>query len=219
MKPSALIQLAFVLLAGLAVYTFVTMARDAEARRACIPVCAMHPNYAGRNRLAPDFELEDANGGKLRLSKFRGQTVVLNFWTTTCQPCLEEMPSLAELAKVLKSRKDTVVLTVSTDANKDLALTAIKTALREKAPFPVLMDPESDVVRDKYGTHLFPETWIIDPRGVIRARFDGARDWSNSMVLDLIESFERPTACEIEFEAGNATGAEASLCEEAGSAG
>jgi peroxiredoxin len=219
MKPSALIQLAFVLLAGLAVYAFITMARDAEARRACIPVCAMHPNYAGRNRLAPDFELEDAAGGKLRLSQFRGKTVVLNFWTTTCQPCLEEMPSLAELAKVLKSRTDTVVLTVSTDANKDLALTAIKAALREKAPFPVLMDPESDIVREKYGTHLFPETWIIDPRGVIRARFDGARDWSNAMVLDLIESIERPTACDVEFEAGNATGAEAALCEEAGSAG
>jgi len=219
MKSSALIQLAFAVLAGIAVYAFVVMARDSEARRACIPVCAMHPNYAGRNRTAPDFELADANGGKVRLSQFRGKTVVLNFWTTTCQPCLEEMPSLAELAKILKSRTDTVVLTVSTDATQEVAQAALKAALREKAPFPVLLDPEANVVRDQYGTHLFPETWIIDPQGVIRARFDGSRDWSNAMVIDLIDSFERPAACDIEFEAGNASGAEAALCEEAGSAG
>jgi peroxiredoxin len=219
MKPSALIQLAFAALAAIAVYAFVSMARDAEARRACIPVCAMRPNYAGRNRLAPDFELTDVNGGKLRLSQFRGKAVVLNFWTTTCQPCLEEMPSLAELAKILSKRKDSVLITVSTDQTQELALTALKTALREKPPFPVLMDPEADIVREKYGTRLFPETWIIDPDGVIRARFDGARDWSNAMVLDLLDSFERPAACDIEFEAGRASGPEASLCEEAGSAG
>jgi peroxiredoxin len=219
MKPQALIQVGFALLAGIAIYAFVVMARDSEARRACIPICAMHPNYAARNRLAPDFELADASGAKVRLSQFRGKTVVLNFWTTTCQPCLEEMPSLAELAKVLKTRKDTVVLTVSTDSTHEMALAALKSTLREKAPFMVLLDPEANVVRDQYGTHLFPETWIIDPQGVIRARFDGARDWTNAMVIDMIDSFERPAACDIEFESGNATGAEASMCDESGTAG
>src|SRR5262249_50514949 len=158
--------------------------------RACVPVCAMRPNYAGRNRLAPDFDLEAADGGRVRLSEFKGKTVVLNFWTTTCQPCLEEMPSLAELAKILKARRpsgfsklfgsdDAVVLTVSTDASKEVAMSALQTLLHEeKPPFKVLLDPESKVVGDKYGTRLFPETWIIDPQGVIRARFDGQRTWT-----------------------------------------
>src|SRR6185369_6976877 len=119
MKPAALIQLAFIALAGVAVFAFVSMARDAETRRACVPVCAMRPSYAGQNRLAPDFELPEANGGRVRLSNLRGKTVVLNFWTTTCQPCLEEMPSLADLAKILKTRPDVEVLTISTDANKE----------------------------------------------------------------------------------------------------
>jgi hypothetical protein len=38
-------------------------------------------------------------------------------------------------------------------------------------------------------------------------------------VIDLIDSFERPVACDIEFESGNASGEQAALCEEAGSAG
>ncbi len=217
MKPATLIQVGFVVLAAVAIYTFVSMAREAETRRACVPICAMRPTYAGRNRSAPDFELPDVDGNKVRLSRFRGKTVVLNFWTTTCQPCLEEMPSLADFAKVVQHRKDVVVLTVSTDATKDIAMSALQTLFHEpRVPFAVLLDPDSTVVRDKYGTHLFPETWIIDPKGIIRARFDGARDWSNAMVFDLIDSFERPATCGIEFDAGRASGPESSICEESG---
>jgi peroxiredoxin len=211
------LQTAFMVVAATAVYAFVAMARDAETRRACVPVCAMRPAYAGRNRTAPDFALPDESGKQVRLSEFRGKTVVLNFWTTTCQPCLEEMPSLAEFAKVVAKRKDVVVLTISTDLTKDIALSALHTLLHEPAPpFTVLFDPESTVVHDQFGTELFPETWVIDPHGVIRARFDGARDWSSALVLDLIESFERPATCSIEFQSGNATGPEAAICDESG---
>ena len=209
--------MAFIAVAAVAVYTFVSMARNSETRRACVPVCAMRPAYAGRNRTAPDFALPDAEGKQVHLSQFRGKTVILNFWTTTCQPCLEEMPSLAEFAKVVAKRDDVVVLTISTDLTKDVAISALQTLLREpKAPFLVLFDPESTVVHDKFGTDLFPETWVIDPKGVIRARFDGARDWSNALVFDLIESFERPATCGIEFLAGKPMGTEAVICEDSG---
>jgi peroxiredoxin len=217
MKPAALLQTAFIVIAALAVYAFVSMARASETRRACVPMCAMRPAYAARNRMAPDFALPDADNHQVRLSQFRGKTVVLNFWTTTCQPCLEEMPSLAEFAKVVAKRDDVVVLTISTDLTKDVALSALHTLLREpKPPFLVLFDPESTVVHDKFGTELFPETWVIDPKGVIRARFDGARDWSNALVLDLIESFTRPATCDVEFQSGRAVGAAAAICEDSG---
>ena len=127
------------------------------------------------------------------------------------------MPSLADFAKIVHQRKDVVVLTVSTDATKDIATSALQTLLHEpKTPFAVLLDPDSTVVRDKFGTNMFPETWIIDPKGVIRARFDGARDWSNAIVLDLIDSFARPATCGIEFDSGRASGPEAAICEESG---
>jgi peroxiredoxin len=217
LKLASVVQLAFIVLAGMAVFAFISMARDAETRRACVPVCAMRPAYAGQNRLAPDFELPSSKGTKVRLSRFRGKTVILNFWTTTCQPCLEEMPSLADLAKVFKKRPDVEVVTVSTDATKETAMSALSTLLHEPdPPFTVLFDPESAVVQDQYGTKLFPETWIIDPQGVIRARFDGARDWSNAMVFDLIESLERPMACGVEFQSGRPSGAEAAICDESG---
>ena len=217
MKSAAVLQMGFIVVAATAVYSFVSMAKNSETRRACVPVCAMRPAYAAKNRTAPDFTLPDADGKQVKLSQYRGKTVILNFWTTTCQPCLEEMPSLADLAKVLAKRDDVVVLTVSTDLTKDVALTALQTLLHEpKLPFIVLFDPESNVVHDKFGTELFPETWVIDPKGVIRARFDGARDWSNALVLDLVESFDRPVTCGLEFQAGKPVGAEAAICEDSG---
>ena len=44
-----------------------------------------------------DFAAEDLNGESLRFEEFRGNVVVLNFWATTCGPCVTEMPSLERL--------------------------------------------------------------------------------------------------------------------------
>ena len=53
----------------------------------------------------------------------------------------------------------------------------------------MLFDPERKIVRDKFGTKLFPETWVIDREGVVRLRVDGRRDWSEPLTLDAIERF------------------------------
>ena len=100
------VELLFIGCAALGVYGFVTAAKDGETRRSCTSLCALRPDYAARNRLAPDFELPSMNGGKVRLSSFRGKVVILNFWTKTCRPCLEEMPSVSDLGKALKVLKD-----------------------------------------------------------------------------------------------------------------
>lgn len=194
-KWTTIAQLAFILVAAVTVYGFVHAAQNDQRTTGCEAICALRPAYAGQNRLAPDFELPDMNGKPVRLSSFRGKTVFLNFWTKTCAPCLQEMPALAELGRIAQSRKDIVVLTVSTDEGPDDVRDALKVALNGDPPFPVLFDPESKVVMDQYGTQLYPETWIIDPNGIIRARFDGARDWSSSLALEVGEMVSRWGSC------------------------
>jgi thiol-disulfide isomerase/thioredoxin len=103
-KSAQIAQLVFIVLAAIGVYSFVAAARDGETRRVCTPLCAMRPNYANVNRLAPDFELGNLKGQRVRLSSYRGRVVILNFWTKTCKPCLEEMPSLSDLGKALMHR-------------------------------------------------------------------------------------------------------------------
>jgi peroxiredoxin len=195
------LQLAFVLVAAVAVYSFVTVAKEAEHRRACTPECLIHPDYAGADRLAPDFSLKDMKGREAKLSDYRGKVVVLNFWTKNCGPCLKEMPSLVELTEILADRKDVVVLAISTDEGPADVADTLKSVLRAEPPFRILFDPDGDnVVTGKFGTRLFPETWLIDKRGVVRARFDGGRDWANPAVVELVGQLAEGTYCPLHVD-------------------
>ncbi|HYP75941.1 MAG TPA: TlpA disulfide reductase family protein [Polyangiaceae bacterium] len=175
----------------------------------------MQPDYAARNRQAPDFELPKLGGGTARLSSYRGKTVILNFWSKSCPPCLQEMPSLASLTKALAPHPDIVLLTVSTDESLADARDTMRSVLGgAEPPFVVMVDPELKVVRDTFGTKLYPETWFIDPRGVIRARVDGGRDWNAALTIDLAHSFGDPIQCGVEFRERKADGPFASICGE-----
>ncbi|GMV15397.1 MAG: TlpA family protein disulfide reductase [Polyangiaceae bacterium] len=218
MKPAQLAQLVVVAIAAFGVYSFARTARDGEARRVCTSLCALGPTYAGRNRMAPDFELPSLSGEKVRFSSYRGKVVILNFWTKTCRPCLEEMPSLAELGQVVKTHDNIVLVTISTDDGVDDVRGTLQSVLgTDKPPFEVLIDEDAKIVGDKFGTKLYPETWFIDPKGVIRARVDGARTWDGSIPVGFAESLKDPYACSIAFQRGRAVGENAGLCSEVAS--
>jgi peroxiredoxin len=206
-------MIGFVLLAAVFVYSFVSVAKEGETRRRCGPTCLLRPNYAGYDRKVPSFSLKDTRGHTVSLDSYRGKVVVLNFWTKTCGPCMEEMPEIADLARILKPMQDVAVVTVSTDETAQEAIDTLKSVLREEPPFPVLMDPNLDVVRGKFGTSLYPETWIIDKNGVIRARFDGAREWSNAAVVQLVDQVRGGSFCPVEARDGKFMGDGARLCD------
>jgi peroxiredoxin len=190
--------LAFVLGAPFA-FMLVRSFAEGELRRREVPLRAMlgdevfegfrdgdkpPQHYLGQDKLAPDFTLKDQYGKPWSLKAQRGKTVVLNFWTMTCKPCLEEMPSLEQLAMVAEERDDLEIVAISTDKGWD----EVKSLFKPGSKLKVLFDPNKAVVRDKFGTRLYPETWVIDPDGVIRVRVDGGRDWSAPIALELIKS-------------------------------
>jgi thiol-disulfide isomerase/thioredoxin len=213
-KAAQLAQVAFIALASFLVYAFVATAKDGETRRSCTALCSLLPNYSAQNRLAPNFELKTLTGETRRLSDYRGEVVVLNFWTKTCGPCLEEMPSLAKFAHTLKQSGGMRLVTITTDDSAEDARATLQSLLGSEPPFEVLVDPDAKVVGDLFGTTLYPETWFIDPDGIIRARIDGARDWSKPLALEFAESLRGPMQCDVEFAAGEPRGPLAGLCEE-----
>lgn len=142
-------------------------------------------HYWGNELLAPDFTLKDRNGTPWKLSDQRGKVVVMNFWSIDCPPCVEELPTLEELAAMSKEWDDVEVIAVSTDEGWD----QVAAIMPPNPTMRVLFDPDESVVEGKYGTTLYPETWIVDERGVIRFRYDGALDWSKPLAIDLIQSF------------------------------
>jgi peroxiredoxin len=143
------------------------------------------PHYLGRDLGAPDFTLRDRAGRPWKLSEHRGRVVVLNFWSITCPPCIEEMPTFEDLALLATRWGDVDVVAVATDPRwEDLA-----TVIPRNPRVTYLLDPDKAVTRAQFGTSLYPETWIIDRNGVVRLRFDGQRDWSDPITLDVIDSF------------------------------
>jgi thiol-disulfide isomerase/thioredoxin len=216
MKQNGVFQLAFIALAAVVVYFFVGAARNDRRRASCNALCAFSPDYAGRNRTAPDFELKDAKGRVTQLSAYRGKTVFLNFWASWCDPCMAEMPALADFARSLEKRDDMVLITVNVDQDRQIADDKLQVTLGGPPPFLVLYDPELAVVDKKYGTRAFPETWVIDPKGVIRARFDGPRDWSGALPIEIGKMIAKPSTCPMEFYHATPRGPFAGLCEDDG---
>ena len=179
--------LAFAAGASVLVYLWAQAAADGQRRSVETALEALRPNYEGNDRTAPDFTLRDRHGKAVKLSRYRGKVVVLNFWTITCGPCVEEMPTLEELQRIVEHEDDVVLLTVTVDDSWN----AVRRLFPGGTKMTVLFDEERRVVKDRYGTELFPETWIIDRDGVIRARFDGPREWSSGVAVDYIRSLTR----------------------------
>jgi thiol-disulfide isomerase/thioredoxin len=205
-------QLGFAVIAAVGVFSFVRTAQDGELRRSCATLCEVRPRYAAQDRRAPSFELPKLGGGFARLADYSGKTVVLNFWTKNCAPCLEEMPTLARFATTLRARGDAVLVSVCTDDTAEDVKQTLAGVLPEGVPFDVLLDPEAKVVTELYGTKLYPETWFIDSNGIIRARIDGPRDYSLPIFVDFVESLATRPTCNVEFKSGQPRGDDAWLC-------
>lgn len=188
MAPRALGAMGvFVALALAAGVAFGLAAVDGEQRRDKRLVEILAPDYQGDNRLAPDFTLQDRNGRAIRLRDLRGKTVVLHFWSSDCPPCIRELSeSLPSFDEIARSRTDVALVLVTVDRDWN----AISALVPGDFRAPILFDPERRTVEGQYGTRLFPETWVIDPRGVIRARFDHVLDWEAPAFTQYVTSFE-----------------------------
>lgn len=131
---------------------------------------------------APEFRLQAMDGRLVSLSDFQGKVVMLHFWATWCPPCVEELPTLDKLSRAVVD-KDFQLLAVSVDEGGAAAVTAFLE--RKGLNIPALLDPEREVA-GRYGTFKFPETYIIDRQGMVRAKVIGPRDWSDPANVKLV---------------------------------
>jgi thiol-disulfide isomerase/thioredoxin len=129
---------------------------------------------------APNFTVTDGQRS-VTLDQLRGKPVLLNFWASWCAPCVEEMPSLVQLQKVMGNK--VTIFAVSVDSD-------------EKAYQQFIRDHNVDLltVRDAkqasntlYGTFKFPETYVIDKDGKILRKFIGAVDWTSPDIVDYLQ--------------------------------
>jgi peroxiredoxin len=109
---------------------------------------------------APDFTVKDLDGNVHDLSKYRGKTVVLNFWYIGCAPCRKEIPDLNNLIDEYKD-KDVVFIALATDSKKKL-----KSFLKRK-PFNYNIVASARDVASDYSVLGYPTNIVIDKNGRI----------------------------------------------------
>lgn len=137
------------------------------------------------NTPAPDFTLKDLQGGRQTLSGYKGKLVLLNFWSTTCPPCVQELPSLNVLYQEQR-QAGLLVLGIALDpAEKPVRELVGKLRLE----FPTMLDSNKDIYFDTYGLFGQPVSIIIDRSGIVREKIIGAVDWNSPQIKAKINNY------------------------------
>ena len=144
---------------------------------------SLHDNVVKAGDTAPDFSIKAGNGRTITARQFGGKLMLLNFWATWCQPCVQETPSLVALEKAL-GPKGLVVFGVSVDKDKNAYTEFIK---RFSLPYLTALDSEQ-VINGKYGTFQYPESYLINPAGKVVEKIVGPLDWSSDQVIQHVKS-------------------------------
>ena len=133
--------------------------------------------------IAPDFELQDSEGETHRLSEYRGKTVIINFWTTWCPPCREEIPSMNRMWNELQD-EEVVILAINIGEDDE---TVFVFTANYPADFPLLLDREGEVIA-QWPVKGLPTTYVVAPDGRITYRAIGARNWDDPEFLARIRA-------------------------------
>jgi peroxiredoxin len=112
-----------------------------------------------RQRAATAFTLQDIRGQPWDSKNLRGEVLLVNFWSTSCTPCREEMPDLERLYQRFQAQ-GLVVLAISGDKASDLR----NYLAEQKVSFPLLVDPD-DKVRERFRVAGIPKTFLYDREG------------------------------------------------------
>ncbi len=108
---------------------------------------------------APDFSLTDINGNTISLQQSKGKVIVLNFWFTSCKPCIDEIPELNEVFENYKLNTDVVFASITFNQINQVKSFLTKHAIQ----YPVFADAMSTI--DLFGIKSYPTNIVIGKNG------------------------------------------------------
>ena len=107
----------------------------------------------------PNFKMKDINGNTISSEETKGKVVVLNFWFTSCKPCIEEIPELNEVYEKYKNNTNVVFASITFDKPDKVNSFLKKYPLK----YPVVADAKE--ICDLFNITSFPTNIVIDKEG------------------------------------------------------
>ncbi|HON19168.1 MAG TPA: TlpA disulfide reductase family protein [Salinivirgaceae bacterium] len=129
------------------------------------------PATTSLNELAPEFRLFDKDRNVVMLSDYKGRYLLLVFWGSWCKPCRDSHPHLVSALKEYRA-KGLQVLGIAADQDRAAWLQAISDDRLDWQQVNALEQTEIDVLK-LYNIKVFPTKILIDPQGIMMARFIG----------------------------------------------
>jgi cytochrome c biogenesis protein CcmG/thiol:disulfide interchange protein DsbE len=149
-----------VAVASLAVVLALNVGKDPRAD-------ATHSRLVGRP--APALTLPTLDGKEISPASLAGKTVIVNFWNSWCQPCLQELPALQAYYAQHAADPDLLLVGIVRDDTADAVRSAVRAS---NIRWTIALDPGSKAAL-AYATRGQPETYVIGPDGVIAASLYG----------------------------------------------
>ena len=129
------------------------------------------------------LQFQDLEGNEFSLRDFEGKTLFINYWATWCNPCLAEMPAMAELYEEFKDNEDIVFLYLSKEDMDVITDYIPKDESLQKLPlYKVITDDEL------FKTRGIPTTFIVDRSGEILVEDVGSASWNDEEVINYLRS-------------------------------
>jgi thiol-disulfide isomerase/thioredoxin len=122
------------------------------------------------NPKAPDFALQSVDGKTIKLSDYKGEIVIIDFWATWCEPCRMGIPDLVEIQNDYQGR--VAVIGISLDMEGQTKQDVPDFVKAFKINYPILYCNEK-VINDYGGVQSIPSTFIVDQKGNVIANFIG----------------------------------------------
>jgi peroxiredoxin len=128
-----------------------------------------------QDRPMPEVSFNLIDGRTLNSSELRGRSVLVNFWSVSCEVCLRDMPRLTRLQQSLSDDRFTVL---GVAASYDPPPAVIATATKLNPGYPIALDVHGEVARAFGGIDATPTSFLVAPDGRIRYTEHGPLDES-----------------------------------------
>ena len=119
---------------------------------------------------APEVRFTSLGGPPLSTSDLRGKVVLVNFWATSCEVCVREMPMLTETWRRFAPRGYEIVAVAMSYDHPNLVADFVR---RNQLPFRIALDLDGQLARQWGNVRATPTTFVVDRRGRIVKQYIG----------------------------------------------